>query len=113
MIAYAYHQIDRGNPVAFFGMVHVLEGTSATIASRAAAAIRASLALPEAAFTYLTSHGALDLDHVQGFARLMDRLDDARDQAAVLHAARMFYRLYGNVFRALPDPISSHDREAA
>ena len=37
MVAYAYHQVDRGNPVAFFGMVHVLEGTSISIADKAAA----------------------------------------------------------------------------
>ena len=28
MVAYAYHVIDRVNPMGFFGMVHVLEGTS-------------------------------------------------------------------------------------
>ena len=34
--------------------------------------------------------------------RLIDRLDTGADRAAVLHAARMFYRLYGDVFRTLP-----------
>ena len=28
MVAYLYHQIDRGNPMSLFGMVWVLEGTS-------------------------------------------------------------------------------------
>ena len=40
MVAYAYHQIDRGNPVAFFGMVHVLEGTSTALATHAADTMR-------------------------------------------------------------------------
>ena len=102
MVSYAYHQIDRGNPVGFFGMVHVLEGTSAAIATSAADAIRAGLRLPPQAFTYLTSHGALDLDHTRFFADLMNALDDTGDQAAVVHCAGAFYRLYGNVFRALP-----------
>jgi pyrroloquinoline quinone (PQQ) biosynthesis protein C len=112
MVAYAYHQIDRGDPLAFFGMVHVLEGTSVAIADRAASALRASLALPESAFRYLRSHGTLDVGHVQNFACLMDRLVDASDQAAVMNAARRFYRLYGNVFRALPAPASPSNRGA-
>jgi pyrroloquinoline quinone (PQQ) biosynthesis protein C len=63
MVAYAYHGIDRGNPVGFLGMVHVLEGTSTAVASAAADAIQAALALPDAAFSYLRSHGSLDVEH--------------------------------------------------
>jgi pyrroloquinoline quinone (PQQ) biosynthesis protein C len=101
MVAYAYHQIDRGNPVGFFGMVHVLEGTSMAIATRAAGAIRASLGLPAEAFTYLTSHGSLDLQHVKFFEDLMNRIDHPDDRDAVVHCARTMYRLYGDIFRAL------------
>jgi hypothetical protein len=101
MDSYAYDTVQRGNPVGFFGMVLVLEGTSAAIATRAAEIIEARLELPRRAFTYLRSHGALDQQHVGHFDALVDRLD-AADRSAVLHAARMFYRLYGDVFRALP-----------
>jgi thiaminase len=113
MISYAYDTVQRGNPVGFFGMVLVLEGTSAAIATRAAEIISARLELPRRAFTYLTSHGALDQQHVGHFDGLMDRLDAAADRAAVLHAARMFYRLYGDVFRALPRAGASTDTRVA
>jgi len=102
MIAYVYDTIARRNPVGFFGMVHVLEGTSTALATNAAQVIRASLDLPPEAFTYLTSHGALDQQHVRFFADLMDRLQDPGDQSAVTHAANMVYRLYGDIFRGLP-----------
>jgi pyrroloquinoline quinone (PQQ) biosynthesis protein C len=102
MVAYAYHQIDRGNPVAFFGMVHVLEGTSTALATHAADTMRSALALPPEAFSYLSSHGSLDLDHVKFFEQLVNRLDDEADRQAVIHMARMMYGLYGNVFRSLP-----------
>jgi len=102
MVAYAYHQVDRGNPVGFFGMVHVLEGTSTALATHAADTMRSALALPPEAFTYLSSHGSLDLDHVAFFEGLMNRLEDAGDKQAVIHMARMMYGLYGNVFRTLP-----------
>jgi pyrroloquinoline quinone (PQQ) biosynthesis protein C len=102
MVSYAYDTVQRRNPVGFFGMVLVLEGTSAAIATHAAQIISARLELPRRAFTYLMSHGALDQQHVGHFDGLIDRLEDEADRAAVLHAARMFYRLYGDVFRALP-----------
>lgn len=102
MVAYAYDTIARGNPVGFFGMVLVLEGTSIKLATSAAAAIRGSLGLPESAFSYLTSHGALDVGHMQFFETLMNRIEDADDQRAVIHMATMMYRLYGDVFRSLP-----------
>lgn len=102
MVAYAYHQIDRANPVGFFGMVHVLEGTSTALATHAADTMRTALGLPPQAFTYLSSHGSLDLEHVAFFETLVNRLDSAQDRQAVLHVARIMYGLYGDVFRSLP-----------
>ncbi|MCE2949086.1 MAG: TenA family transcriptional regulator [bacterium] len=103
MVAHAYDWIARSNPVGFFGMVHVLEGTSVAIATASAASLSRSLGLPASAFTYLTSHGSLDLEHVRMFGLLMDGLDDPDDQAAIVHVARVMYRLYGGLFRALSD----------
>ena len=101
MVSYAYDTIQRINPVGFFGMVLVLEGTSVALATRAANTIQSSLGLPRNAFSYLLSHGDLDIEHVGFFVGLMDRLDDASDQQAVIHAARRFYVLYGDIFRTL------------
>jgi pyrroloquinoline quinone (PQQ) biosynthesis protein C len=113
MVAYAYDTIARGNPLGFFGMVHVLEGTSVSIALLAADAIQRPLRLPDAAFSYLRSHGTLDQKHTADFARLMERIDDAQDQGAIVHAARVFYRLYGDVFRSLPMPLAAAPAQAA
>ena len=104
MVAYAYDTIARGNPLGFFGMVHVLEGTSVSLALMAADAIQRPLGLPDAAFSYLRSHGTLDQQHTAHFALLMEQIDDPRDQADIVHAARAFFRLYGDVFRILPLP---------
>jgi len=104
MVAYAYDTIARGNPLGFFGMVHVLEGTSVSLALMAADAIQKPLRLPDAAFSYLRSHGTLDQQHTAHFALLMDQIDDPRDRADIVHAARAFFRLYGDVFRGLPLP---------
>lgn len=112
MVAYAYDTIARGNPLGFFGMVHVLEGTSVSLALLAADAIQKPLALPDAAFSYLRSHGTLDREHTAHFALLMDQVEDAADQAAIVHAARAFFRLYADVFRGLPLPQPQARAEA-
>jgi pyrroloquinoline quinone (PQQ) biosynthesis protein C len=101
MVGYAYDLIARGNPVAFLGMVLVLEGTSVAIASTAAQKIGAALGLPKKAFTYLNSHGALDLEHVEFFRKVVNGFSDEADRTAVIDAARDFYRLYGDIFRYL------------
>lgn len=107
MVAYAYDAIQRGNPVSFFGMVHVLEGTSTALATQAAEGIARALQLPKRAFSYLTSHGALDVEHVSFFNDLVDRIDRPDDQAAIIHASRMFSRLYGDIFRYLHQEFQS------
>jgi len=101
MVAYAYDTVQRIEPLGFFGMVHVLEGTSVGIADRAADAIQRSLGLPDAAFTYLRSHGVLDQDHVRFFEDLMNRIEGKAEQRLIVHCARNFYRLYGDVFRSI------------
>ncbi|HEU4352883.1 MAG TPA: iron-containing redox enzyme family protein [Burkholderiales bacterium] len=101
MVAYVYDYIARVNPAGFLGMVHVLEGTSNAIATRAADVIARALGLPPAAFTYLTSHGALDQEHVRFFERTANDLEP-EDREHVVHVARRVYRLYGDIFRGLP-----------
>ena len=102
MISFVYDQINRSHPASFFGMAHVLEGTSVALASQAAAHIQQQLGLPKGAFTYLNSHGALDQDHVAFFADLMNKLTDPVAQKAIVHTAKRVYQLYGDMFRALP-----------
>ncbi len=101
MVAYAYDVATRGNPLGFFGMVYVLEGTSVSLALRAADRIQATLQLPPRAFSYLRSHGQLDQEHVGDLARILERFDDPADRAAVSRCARAIFWLYGNVFRGL------------
>jgi len=101
MVAYAYDLANRGNPAGFFGMVFVLEGTSVALALNAADQIQQALRLPDNAFTYLRSHGTLDQEHTRTLAELVERMEE-KDQDEVIRCARVFYKLYGDVFRALP-----------
>ena len=101
MVAYAYDLINRKDPLAFFGMVHVLEGTSINLADQVADAVRTKLHLSKNCFSYLHSHGSLDQEHVKFFEDLMNRITDESEQTLIIHSCRMFYRLYGDIFRSL------------
>jgi pyrroloquinoline quinone (PQQ) biosynthesis protein C len=101
MVSYAYDMVHRVNPIGFFGMVLVLEGTSTAVASQAAKAISKHLNLPASCFSYLSSHGALDVEHTKFYEDIVNKIDDAQEQQQLIHAARVFYKLYADIFRDL------------
>ena len=92
MVSFAWDTIQRCDPVGFFGMVYVL-------------------GLPEDAFSYLMSHGSIDMEHVQFLEGLMNRFEDPRDHATITHCAKRFFYLYANIFRDLPDRHAATRRE--
>lgn len=102
MVSFLYDTIARGNPVGLFGMVNVLEGTSIALGTQAAATIQGRLNLPKEAFSYLFSHGSLDIGHMDSYRKLMNQLESPEDKAAVIHASKVVYRLYADMFRGLP-----------
>lgn len=112
MVSYAYDTVQRVNPLGFFGMVYVLEGTSVAIATQAADIIQSKLELPPRAFSYLRSHGSLDLKHIDDFKQLVNRFDHTDDRAAVIHCARVIFRLYGEIFRSLPRAASEPSNDS-
>jgi pyrroloquinoline quinone (PQQ) biosynthesis protein C len=101
MVAYAYDMINRVNPIGFFGMVLVLEGTSTAVATQAGETLMQSLNLPKKAFSYLLSHGSLDISHVSFYESLVNQVTNPEDQAILIHSAKIFYRLYGDIFRTI------------
>ena len=105
MVAYAYDTVMRRNPVGFFGMVFVLEGTSAALALDASEGLQRSLGLTDRAFTYLRSHGHLDQEHVGHLANIVNRLPHD-DVDAVIQCAQTMFWIYAKVFRSLAEARS-------
>jgi acyl-CoA synthetase (AMP-forming)/AMP-acid ligase II/pyrroloquinoline quinone (PQQ) biosynthesis protein C len=101
MVEHAYARIREGNPVSFFGMVYVLESVSVALATRGADAVAENLGLPPEAFTYLTSHGALDQEHMHFFAGLVNGLGEEADRQAIVGMAKEVFGLYGAVFASV------------
>jgi pyrroloquinoline quinone (PQQ) biosynthesis protein C len=102
MIGYAYYAVEHTSPYAMLGSVHVLEGMSVLLADRLADAMKRVLGSEsETGFSYLRSHGALDTEHVAFFRRLVDGFEIPDTQQIIIEHARIFYRLYGDIFREL------------
>jgi len=123
MVAYAYYAIEWISPYALLGMVHVLEGMSVVLATKAAGALKDSLGKDSlakdssgpgggAGFRYLTSHGDLDIGHVAFFQELANSLEDPQAGEAIIDCANMMYGLYGNIFRDLGDRNGEHPNAA-
>ena len=113
MVAYAYDMINRVNPVGFLGMVLVLEGTSVALETLAGQSLQTSLNLPNKAFTYLTSHGSLDVGHTEFYENLVNQIEDENARDLLIRSAKNFYKLYGDIFRELGNRfIPSHLQQA-
>ena len=113
MIAYAYYAIDHISPYAMLGMVHVLEGMSAALALTAAGTLKESLGIKDdTGFSYLSSHGTLDQQHVAFFQDLVNGIADPRARKSIIDTAKIIYRLYGDIFVAI-DKAHTGARHAA
>ncbi|MBO6826540.1 MAG: iron-containing redox enzyme family protein [Sneathiella sp.] len=102
LVAYNYDYINRKNPVGFLGMVFMLESTSIQIANKGAEAVRSALDLPETAFSYLYSHGELDISHMKFFEETVNQVTDTDDQAAIIEVASNTFRLFARLLSAIP-----------
>jgi len=114
MIAYATYAIEHLSPYALLGMVFVLEGSSVALARAAAGAIEQRVGSGEggagSGFRYLTSHGHLDESHLDHLARLLDKIDRPDRRILIAQAAQDFFRLYGDIFRALgSSPVAAQE----
>ena len=102
MVGYTYYAIEWVSPYAMLGSVHVLESMSTLLADQAADAIQRSLAhRGNDGFSYLRSHGALDIEHVAFFKKLVNGITDTSIQQIVIEASKVFYRLYGDMYHEL------------
>ncbi len=111
LIAYNYDYIARKNPVGFLGMVFMLESTSTEIATAGADALKKGLNLPQNAFTYLYSHGSIDLDHLEFFKKTVGMIDDPADRDAIIDVAQNTFFLFADVIRSIP--MTDENRDAA
>ena len=83
-------------------MVFMLESTSTQIANKGADAVKEKLKLPQKAFSYLYSHGELDIGHMKFFEETVNQITDPEDQKAIIEVAQNTFRLFANLLRSIP-----------
>jgi hypothetical protein len=72
------------------------------LADQLADAVKRSLgAMGDAGFSYLRSHGAIDVEHTALFRNLINGFEDRETQDLIIEATRVMYRLYGAIFEDL------------
>ncbi|WP_169577624.1 TenA family transcriptional regulator [Sinimarinibacterium sp. CAU 1509] len=95
-----YFLASYGNPVAILGVASATEGMGAEIAGGFAQMLVQRYGIPEAAVTFLRSHAGFDQKHLVEARRAIEEFvtSDA-DFDDVVHARRMTYHHYGQMFR--------------
>lgn len=119
LVGYVAYAIEHVSPYAVLGMVHVLEGTSVALADRAANSIRRAIADDKAGvdrtevsgFSYLTSHGSLDIEHVAFFEKLVDGIECESDLDAIVETARIVYRCFGDMMTQTVESLAMAKRD--
>lgn len=113
LVGFMYDAIARRGPYAMLGMVHVLEGVSVELASRAATAIAERYGqTPDSGFSYMTSHGALDQEHVAFFEELVNGIEDPDALDLIIDTAIVVYDLWGRMFEMLDAGRSARSHAA-
>ncbi len=100
LVAQNYYMATYGNPVGLLGVATATEGMGATLAGRMAQVLEQSYGIPHVALTFLRSHAGFDQRHLKEAQRAVnEQLVDDADFALVVHARRMTYRYYGQLFQ--------------
>ncbi|MBL4789297.1 MAG: iron-containing redox enzyme family protein [Kordiimonadaceae bacterium] len=101
LLAYAYDYVRRISPIGFFGMIFVIEGTGSALATQTVDKLMRSLDLPPRCFSYLLSHGSLDLADMDFFKVLVAQITDRTEQDAIISMSKQMFGLYGKVFESI------------
>lgn len=101
MIGYVHYAVEHVSPYAVLGLSHVLENTAVGLAGSVASKIREAIGGGEAGFKYLSTHGAVDVDHIDFFKTLVSGMRRESDVSALIDTAIVVYRLFGDMFNEI------------
>ncbi|HEX2929105.1 MAG TPA: iron-containing redox enzyme family protein [Candidatus Binatia bacterium] len=99
IVTQCYFWATEGNPVALLGDAFATEELGVASGLDVARLLQANYGIPRQATNFLRVHGSEDKGHLEAAARTIEWY--ARDPdlyAAIVHATRMTYRYYGQLF---------------
>ena len=101
MIAFNYYASDRVHPCSVLGMLYMLEVVSSVYGGRVSDSIARAVGrnVEDGGFKFLSSHAAMDLDHMAKLNVLVKTIDDPGAQNAIVNATRVNFHQFGQLFR--------------
>ena len=100
MIAFNYFGAERDHPCSVLGMLYMLEVVSSVYGGRVSDSIARAVGrdVDGGGFKFLTSHAAMDLDHMAKLNKLVKTIDDPEAQAAIVNSTRVNFYQFGRMF---------------
>jgi hypothetical protein len=100
MIAFNYFGAERVHPCSVLGMLYMLEVVSSVYGGRVADSIARAQGREVAGggFRFLSSHAAMDLDHMAKLNVLVKTIADPAAQAAIVNSTRVNFFQFGRMF---------------
>ena len=100
MIAFNYFAAERVHPCSVVGMLYMLEVVSSVYAGRTSEAIAQAIGRDVAAggFRFLSSHSAMDVDHLAKLNVLIKTIDDPQAQESIINSTRVNFYQFGRMF---------------
>ena len=93
-----YYMAGHGNPAGMLGVATATEGMGAELAGGMAQMLIERYGIPSTAVTFLRSHSGFDQRHLEQARYAVNDLALDSDAADLLHARRMTFRCYGQLF---------------
>ncbi len=102
LVGYNYWAVDRRHPCAVLGMLYALEVIASVYGGPFASAIKESLLLEgERGVSFIASHATMDAKHMAELRTVLNLVDDAAAQQAVVEAVRVNFHHFTGIVAGL------------
>lgn len=99
---YNYWSADRRHPCSVLGMLYALEVVASVYGGQMTAAITDSLLLEgDRGISFISSHATLDAEHMADLRVVLNKLEDAPAQAAVIESTVFNFHQFGRVLESV------------
>ena len=99
---YNYWAADRRHPCSALGMLYALEVIASVYGGPFASAIRESLLLEgDRGVSFIDSHSTMDARHMAELRKILNQVDDAAAQAAIVESVRVNFHHFTRIIEAV------------
>lgn len=102
LVGYNYYAAERRHPASVLGMLYTLEVIASVYGGPFAAAIKEALLLEgERGVSFINSHATMDAEHMADLRKILNTLDDAPAQEAVVESALLNFHHFTRIIETV------------